>query len=241
MSKIDAPDIEPNLAEEKKTAPRPRGKYIDFAPRRKAKKVQKAAPKVTVVVSPEVEDTPIEELTVGDVVTEMPVVDEVAIATEEPKDDFSEIEEYDDGPMAEFNNFDDDFAEESQEDFLSSESDDDYVEEVLSKVSETRTEETTIRRSPFLKDYHVEKRPLSTRIPIRKNIPSVEALEPTPRKEFKEEEFARHADPVPENTEAPIETKEEKTASKLGMAITIVVTVLLGAGVGIFVYLAFFK
>lgn len=241
MSKIDAPDIEPSPVEEKKPAPRPRGRYIDFAPRRKVKKAPEPAPKVTVVVTPKIEDTPVEELTVGDIIADTPVVRKTTIITEEPEENFDEVEEYDDGPMAEFNNFDDDFAEEAQEDFLSSDTDDNYVEEVLSKVSETRTEETTVRRSPFLKNYHVEKRPLSTRIPVRKNVPSVEALEPTPRKEFEEEEFIRRADPVPEDVEAPTETKEEKTASKLGMAITIIVTVLLGAGVGVFVYLAFFK
>ena len=204
MSKVVAPDVEPAPAEEKKPAPRPRGKYIDFVPRKKVKKTAEA-PKVTVVVAPA-------------------------------------VEEYDEGPMAEFNGFDDDedINEEAQEDFISSDTDDNYVEEVLSKVSETRTE-TTIRRSPFLKNYHVEKRPLSTRIPVRENVASVEALEPTPRKEFKEEEFIRHADKVPENAETPVETKEEKAGSKFGMALTVVITVLLGAGVGVFVYLAFFK
>lgn len=263
MSKIVAPEIEPGTAEEKKQVPRPRGKYIDFAPRRKKKPVARS-PKITVVL-----DTPVEDLTVGDVIAKEPMVDEsiadepiadepmadepiieettIAIA---PEDEFagleeafvgSDEEEYDDGPMAEFNNFDDDFVEEAQEDFLASDNDDNYVEEVLSKFSETKTETTTVRRSPFLKNYHIEKRPLSSHVPVREKVPSVEALEPTPHKEFKEEVFARHADPAPENAEAPVKTEEEKTGSKLGMILTIFITVLLGAGVGVFVYLAFFK
>ena len=236
MSKVVAPDVEPAPAAEKKSAPRPRGKYIDFVPRKKIKKAA-ATPKVTVV--PLVEDTPVENLTVGDVIASTPVVEETTIITE-PEDEYEE--EYDEGPMAEFNGFEDeeDSNEEAQEDFISDNDSDNYVEEVLSQVKETRTE-TTVRRSPFIKNFHVEKRPLSTRIPVRENVASVEALEPTPRKEFKEEEFIRHADKVPENAETPVETKEEKTGSKFGMALTVIITVLLGAGVGVFVYLAFVK
>lgn len=239
MSKIDAPEIEPDTTEEKVVkAPRPRGKYIDFVPRRKTKKTSGQQPKVTVVVTPVVEAAPIEETVEEEPIEEEPVVIEEATIIATPDDEPEE--EYDDGPLAEFSNLDDDFTEEAQEDFIADDTDSGYVEEVLSKTSETKTE-TTIRRSPFITNYHVEKRPLSTRIPVRENVPSVEALEPTPRKEFKEEEFVRHADKAPENAEEPVETQEEKTGSKLGMALTVLITVLLGAGVGIFVYLAFFK
>lgn len=237
MSEVKAPEVEPSAVQEEKKVPRSRGKYIDFAPRRKVKPSAETPSKVTVVVAPAVEviteEEPVEEI------VEEPVVEDV-IEEEPVEEEPVEEEIYEDGPMAEFNDFDDDFVENAQEDFLSSDSDDNYVEEVLSRTSETRTE-TTIRRSPFLKNYHVEKRPLSSHIPVRENVPSVEALPPTPRKEFKEEVFERHADPTPENAEEPVETKEEKAGSKLGMILTILVTVLLGAGVGVFVYLAFFK
>ena len=59
--------------------------------------------------------------------------------------------------------------------------------------------------------------------------------------EFKEEKFARRVDPTPNKTKTPVVTKAEKTGSKLGAIITIAATVLLGAGVGVFIYLAFFQ
>lgn len=233
MSKVEAPKIEPNATAE---PVRPRGKYIDFAPRRK----KKVTPKVSVVVE---EDTPVEELTVADVLDNEPVIEETTVAVTPEEDEFAGLDEAfvgsdeeETGPLAEFNELD----EETQEDFISDSDPEEYVEEVLSQVSETRTE-TTVRRSPFLKNYHVEKRPLSSRIPVRENVPSVEALEPTPRKEYREEEFIKKADSAPDNAEVPVETEEEKTGSRLGMILTILITVLLGAGVGVFVYLAFFK
>lgn len=233
MSKVEAPKIEPNATAE---PVRPRGKYIDFAPRRK----KKVAPKVSVVVE---EDTPVEELTVADVLDNEPVTEETTVVVTPEEDEFAGLDEAfvgsdgeETGPLAEFNELD----EETQEDFISDSNPEEYVEEVLSQVSETRTE-TTVRRSPFLKNYHVEKRPLSSRIPVRENVPSVEALEPTPRKEYREEEFIKKADSAPDNAEVPVETEEEKTGSRLGMILTVLITILLGAGVGVFVYLAFFK
>ena len=231
MSKVEAPEIEPNTVEPVRT----RGKYIDFVPRRK----QKSLPKVSGVL----EDTPVEELTVADVLDNEPVIEETTVAVTPEEDEFAGLDEAfvgssdeEEGPLAEFN----ELGEETQEDFISDSDPEEYVEEVLSQVSETRTE-TTVRRSPFLKNYHVEKRPLSSRIPVRESIPSVEALEPTPRGEFREEEFIKRTDSAPDDTEVPVETKEEKTGSRLGMILTVLITVLLGAGVGVFVYLAFFK
>ncbi|MBQ9016765.1 hypothetical protein IJ103_00770 [Candidatus Saccharibacteria bacterium] len=265
MSKIDIPAPEPTLdadAEAKK-APRSRGRYIDFVPRRKHSGEKPEAPTIIITPVVKVEETPAPE----EVVEEAP--DEVVIehttvaaapeevAEEAPEEVLEEpLEEGD--PLAEFNNFGgdseteeelaralDDFAVdpptiESQEDFISEEDPDDYVETVLSQVSETRTE-TTVRRSPFLKNYNIEKRPLSSRAPVRETLPSADALPPTPREEYKEEEFVRRADSVPENAEVPVATPEEKTGSRLGMVLTVLITILLGAGVGVFVYLAFFQ
>ena len=252
MSEIKAPEVEPVAP---KMPPRPRGKYIDFAPRHKKPVRRPAAkaptPRATVVVVPPAVKRPIFE----ESVVEEPTIDETLVSEEPeeiseedilksafPEEEETSLDDY--GPLAEFNNFDEEeetSASEAQEDFISDDiSTNNYVEEVLSQISETRTE-TTVRRSPFLKNYHVEKRPLSDRIPIKKKVTSPEALEPTPRKEFKQDEFERHADSVPDNAETPVVTKAEKTGSRLGVIITVAVTILLGAGVGVFVYLAFFR
>ena len=251
MSKIDAPNIEPTTAprEAVKRPPRPRGRYIDFAPRRKKPgSAEVRGRKISVSSRPVRAPRP--------VTMERPVVEEELPVVEET---LTVEDVVDDGPLAEFNHFDDEdfdlenslasFADdtddeestlESQEDFLAEVDSEDYVEEVLSQVSETHTE-TTVRRSPFLKNYHIEKRPLSSRAPAREQLPSADALPPTKHTAFKEEEFERRADSAPDNTEEPIRTSEEKKGSKLGMVLTIACTILLGAGVGVFVYLAFFQ
>lgn len=249
MSKVKAPEVEPTT--EKKKAPRPRGKYIDFAPRRK-KPVKKPAtkapsPKVAVVVVPK--SKPVKEPVMKEepIIEEEPVTEELVAEEEvivaEPKMTEEEILDEVYGPMADFNDYgedEEDLSSEAQEDFISDGDSKEYIEEVLSQVSETRTE-TTVRRSPFLKNYHIEKRPLSDRIPLKKQVSSTAALESTPREEFEEEEFERAADSVAKDVEAPIVTPAEKTGSRLGTIMTIVITILLGAGVGVFVYLAFFK
>lgn len=260
MSKIDAPNIEPTAAtkEPVRRPPRPRGKYIDFAPRRNGGRP--AAPRVRQQVITEVSRPTVHRprpVAVEPVVEEETIfIEDNTPATED--DTLTSTDETlfpEDGPLAEFNNFETDedelasslagFADEeptteAQEDFLSEANSDDYVEEVLSQVSETHTE-TTVRRSPFLKNYHIEKRPLSSRAPVQEQLPSAEALSPTPRVEYKEEEFERRADSAPDNAEEPVKTPEEKHGSKLGMVLTIACTILLGAGVGVFVYLAFFQ
>ena len=254
MSEIKAPEVEPIAP---KKAPRPRGKYIDFAPRRK-KPAQKPAAevpnrKVTVIVArqpePEPEPTLVEEpeeifeeeeLTAA----ESPIDEEEILNAAFPETEESSLDdEY--SLLADFGSYEDEddeeLASEAQEDFISDDTDtSEYVGEVLSQVSETKVE-TTIRRSPFLKDYHVDKRPLSDHAPIRKKITFSEELKSTPHEEFKEEKFARRVDPTPNKTETPVVTKAEKTGSKLGAIITIAATVLLGAGVGVFIYLAFFQ
>ena len=277
MSKIDAPAPEPTLEAKAEAtpeikvekAPRPRGRYIDFVPRRKHSGGKPEAPTIIITPVVKVEETPAPEEVVEEAPEEIDAPDEVIIehttvvaAPEEipeeaPEEIPEELPEEGD-PLAEFNNFggDSDTEEElersldafavdaptveSQEDFISEEDPDDYVETVLSQVSETRTS-TTVRRSPFLKNYSIEKRPLSGRTPAREQLPSTDALTPTPREEYKEEEFARRADSVPENAEVPVATPEEKTGSRLGMILTVLITILLGAGVGVFVYLAFFQ
>lgn len=257
MSKVDAPDIEPIA--EKKPVPRPRGKYIDFTPRRKqpagkpaekpAKKptVEAPAPKVSVVVvskpkpakEPVIEEEPIID---EEIIAEEPVIEEELDVSEPMSAEEILDEVY--GPMDDFNDYGDEDEEDvagvAQEDFISDSDTEDYVEEVLSHVSETRTE-TTVRRSPFLKNYNIEKRPLSNRIPVKKQVSSPAALEPTPRKEFKEEEFVRRADSVAKDVDTPVVTIAEKNGSRLGVIMTVVITILLGAGVGVFVYLAFFQ
>lgn len=293
MSKIDVPDVEPTAAAVPKApqatsvskSPRPRGRYIDFAPRRQAAApAAKPAP-----VSPAAR--PISSLRVADVIRTtkvskntreyvdgMPVAHKKAVApasnvplveikkttiTTQDDDIYDEPQEGiaakadDDQLLKDFDQLGtaeteedleaalDDFAdgaelEDAQEDFITEEDPEDYVETVLSQVNETRTE-TVVRRSPFLKNYHIEKRPLSNRAPVREQLPSAEALEPTPHEEYEEEKFKRQADAVPDNAEEPVTTQAEKTGSKLGMFITVAITILLGAGVGVFVYLAFFQ
>ncbi|MBR3414622.1 hypothetical protein IKG73_01210 [Candidatus Saccharibacteria bacterium] len=264
MSKVDAPDVEPTAASlPKKPEPLLHSRYMDFSPRRRpvkdagAKPVNKPAatpvekplrpaPKqpsavavVAVPVRPSrdfVDGMPVAKKKVIKPVSNVPLI--------EP-----EIEEEDDGPMAEFNELGLSETEEEleepletpQEEFLTEEEDpEDYVETVLSQVSETRTE-TTVRRSPFLKNFHIEKRPLSDRAPEKEQLGSVDALTPTPHEEYSEKTFAKKADKAPDNAEVPVKTKEEKAGSRLGMVLTVLVTILLGAGVGVFVYLAFFQ
>ena len=251
MSEIKAPEVEPTAP---KQAPRPRGKYIDFAPRRR-KPVKKPAAeipdqKVTIIVAKNPEPAPApepeelfeeeEELTVAEPpMTEEEILNEAypEETEENPLDDEYSL-------LADFGNYEDDdeeVASEAQEDFILNDTDtSEYVGEVLSQVSETKVE-TTVRRSPFLKDYHVDKRPLSNHAPIKKKITFTEELESTPHEEFKEEKFAKSVNPTPNKTETPVVPKAEKTGSKLGAVITIAVTVLLGAGVGVFIYLAFFQ
>lgn len=165
---------------------------------------------------------------------------EVEIEMEEPSpsSDVPDAEENLRAALVDFAN--DGAFSDPQADFLSEEDSEDYVETVLSQISETRTE-TTVRRSPFLKNYKIEKRPLSDRVPEREQLASADALQSTPHEEFKEETFESRADSVPEIADEPLKTKTEKTGSKLGMIITVAVTILLGAGVGVFVYLAFFQ
>ena len=252
MSKVDAPAIEPT----KKVAPPTllRGRYMDFSPVHKpaVKKTAPAAPAPVSAPTPApariakrpvpaprdfVDGMPVAKKKIVRPVSTVPLV-EPEIETEE-----------EDGPLAEFNELgvseteeelDEAPLEEAQEDFLNDDSSEDYVETVLSQVSETKVE-TTVRRSPFLKNFHIEKRPLSNHAPEREQLASTDDLAPTPRQEYKEEDFARKADTIPDNAEEPVKTKEEKTGSRLGMILTILVTILLGAGVGVFVYLAFFQ
>ncbi|MBQ9029577.1 hypothetical protein IJ114_02300 [Candidatus Saccharibacteria bacterium] len=307
MSKIDVPDVEPTAAAVPKApqaasvskSPRPRGRYIDFAPRRQAAApaakpapVSAAAPAAKPApVSPAAR--PISSLRVADVISttknskntreyvdgmtvapkkvamptsNVPLVEikkttitaQDADLYDEPQEEIvANVDADDDQLLKDFDQLGtaeteedleaalDDFAdgaelEDAQEDFIAEEDPEDYVETVLSQVNETRTE-TVVRRSPFLKNYHIEKRPLSNRAPAREQLPSAEALEPTPHEEYEEEKFKRQADSVPDNAEEPVATKTEKTGSKLGMFITVAITILLGAGVGVFVYLAFFQ
>lgn len=182
-----------------------------------------------------------------------------------------EIEEEETGPLAEFNELgisetEEELEaeaplEEAQEDFLAEEDPEDYVETVLSQVSETRTE-TTVRRSPFLKNFQIEKRPLSDRAPAspERSVTSVspasamhiEREEETPAaRRFGDRPTARpfgghHASSpaAPDDAALPVApkvSKAEKSGSRLGTALTIFITILLGAGVGVFVYLAFFQ
>ena len=242
MSKVDAPDVEPTAASlPKKPEPLLHSRYMDFSPRRRpvkdagAKPVNKPAatpvekplrpaPKqpsavavVAVPVRPSrdfVDGMPIAKKKVIKPVSNVPLI--------EP-----EIEEEDDGPMAEFNELG---LSETEEE----------LEEPLETPQETRTE-TTVRRSPFLKNFHIEKRPLSDCAPEKEQLGSVDALTPTPHEEYSEKTFAKKADKAPDNAEVPVKTKEEKAGSRLGMVLTVLVTILLGAGVGVFVYLAFFQ
>ena len=152
-----------------------------------------------------------------------------------------------------------------QEDFIEEDDPEDYVETVLSQVSETRTE-TTVRRSPFLKNFHIEKRPLSNDVPAGESLIDPEDdgdtlaasdEEERPAHRFSAKSHRPSIKPGIAPAKAPKPAKSatkphrpetaivpapaEKSSSRLGTILTILITILLGAGVGVFVYLAFFQ
>ena len=285
----------PALVSAPTVSPRLHNRYMDFAPRRKianddaakapapAKKhpaspapvrptvsrpvaprpvapAPRPAPRVTAVASRGfVDGMPVDPKKVIKPASNVPLI--------EP-----EIEEEDDGPMAEFNELDteeeyivEEPLEEAQEDFIEEDDPEDYVETVLSQVSETRTE-TTVRRSPFLKNFHIEKRPLSNDVPAGESLIDPEDdgdtlaasdEEERPAHRFSAKSHRPSIKPGIAPAKAPKPAKSatkphrpetaivpapaEKSSSRLGTILTILITILLGAGVGVFVYLAFFQ
>ena len=211
MSKVDAPAPEP--AEEKKPTPR-RGKYIDFAPRR-PKAAQNSAAK------PVVKKTTTRTI----VHATIPAAPAEGLVTPPEVDEVDEIDDLE----AQLDSFIADEPEEEPE-----------PAEITAVIEEEQTEFIAEPvKSPFLENYEIEKRPLSDKVPEKQQVASQEYLEPTPKKEFSEKDLEEEADEAPADT--PVVPAEEEGGSKLGMILTIIITILLGAGVGVFAYLAFFR
>ncbi|MBR2659525.1 hypothetical protein IKD60_02065 [Candidatus Saccharibacteria bacterium] len=84
-------------------------------------------------------------------------------------------------------------------------------------------------KSPFINTLNLEKRPLSGHSVNKKKI--APKIAPTPAK----------AAPINDNVPTMVSTKRKSRKSNIALAIAIFLTVILGAVVGTFVYLAFFQ